>query len=184
MSSHATPWPLVPKTERCHGWLLPLSQVPELRRSHPSSTQVSHVWFKKLWYLTGIHLSVCSLCIYIHIGIFGPMIPFAAANWVSFILVNRQDYPSSTPLSDVELAELGSLDLETGAKALAQQGLGMGLFRSWLIREENIPPMSINQDGTVVFTRKVKSKRCSYNALLFLEVTKARAFLTITFLKW
>ena len=36
----------------------------------------------------------------------------------------------------------------------------------------------------VVFTRKVKSKHCSYNTLLFLEVTKARAFLTITFLKW
>ena len=51
------------------------------------------------------------------------------------------------PLSDVELAELGSLDLETGAKALAQQGLGMGLFCSWLIREENIPPMSIDWDG-------------------------------------
>ena len=33
------------------------------------------------------------------------------------------------------------------AKALAQQGLGMGLFCSWLVREENIPPMSIDQNG-------------------------------------
>ena len=75
------------------------------------------------------------------------MIPFVAANQVPFILIDQQDYPSSTPLSDAELAELGSLDLETRAKALAQQGLSMGLFHSWLVREENIPPMSIDWDG-------------------------------------
>ena len=75
------------------------------------------------------------------------MIPFAAANRVRLILVNRRDYPGSTPLSDVELAELGSPDLETRAKALAQQGLDMGLFLAWLVREENIPPVSIDRDG-------------------------------------
>ena len=74
------------------------------------------------------------------------MIPFAA-NRVRIILVNRRDYPGSTPLSDAELAELGSPDLETRAKALAQQGLDMGLFLAWLVREENIPPVSIDRDG-------------------------------------
>ena len=49
------------------------------------------------------------------------MIPFAA-NRVHLILVNRWDYPSSTPLLD---AELGSPDLDTHAKALAQQDLGL-----------------------------------------------------------
>jgi hypothetical protein len=49
---------------------------------------------------------------------FGPMILFAAANQVPFILVNQRDYAGSMPLSDAELAELGSLDLETHAKAL------------------------------------------------------------------
>ncbi|KAN0126498.1 Alpha/Beta hydrolase fold [Russula decolorans] len=82
-----------------------------------------------------------------HSGIFGPMIPFAAANRVRLILVNRRDYPGSTPLSDAELAELGSSDLETRAKALAQQGLDIGLFLAWLIREENIPPVVIDRDG-------------------------------------
>lgn len=75
------------------------------------------------------------------------MIPFAAANRVRLILVNRRDYPGSTPLSDAELAELGSSDLETRAKALAQQGLDIGLFLAWLIREENIPPVVIDRDG-------------------------------------
>jgi len=80
-------------------------------------------------------------------GIFGPMIPFAAENRVRLILVNRRDYPGSTPFSDAELAELGSSDLETRAKALAQQGLDIGLFLAWLIREENIPPVVVDRDG-------------------------------------
>ena len=75
------------------------------------------------------------------------MIPFAAANRVRLILVNRRDYPGSTPLSDAELAELGSSDLETRAKALAQQGLDIGLFLAWLIREENVPPVVVDRDG-------------------------------------
>jgi len=75
------------------------------------------------------------------------MIPFAAANRARLILVNRRDYPGSTPLSDTELASLGSQDMETRAKALAQQGLDIGLFLAWLIREEEIPPMSIDVDG-------------------------------------
>jgi hypothetical protein len=75
------------------------------------------------------------------------MIPFAAANRVRLIFVNRRDYPGSTPLSDAELAELGSSDLETRAKALAQQGLDIGLFLAWLIREENIPPVVVDRDG-------------------------------------
>ena len=75
------------------------------------------------------------------------MIPFAVANRIRLILVNRRDYPGSTPLSDAELAELGSSDLKTRAKALAQQGLDIGLFLAWLIREENIPPVVIDRDG-------------------------------------
>jgi hypothetical protein len=80
-------------------------------------------------------------------GIFGPMIPFATANRARLVLVNRRDYPGSTPLSDAELASLGSADMETRAKALAQQGLDIGLFLAWLVREEKIPPVSIDPDG-------------------------------------
>ncbi|KAH9013512.1 hypothetical protein EDB85DRAFT_2198778 [Lactarius pseudohatsudake] len=81
------------------------------------------------------------------IGIFGPMIPFAAANRIRLILVNRRDYPGSTPLSDAELATLGSSDMETRAKALAQQGTDIGLFLAWLVREEKIPAMSVGWSG-------------------------------------
>ena len=76
------------------------------------------------------------------------MIPFAAANRVRLILVNRRDYPGSTPLSDAELAELGSSDLETRARALARQGLDIGLFLAWLIRKENIPPVVIDRESS------------------------------------
>jgi hypothetical protein len=75
------------------------------------------------------------------------MIPFAAAVRTRLILVNRRDYPGSTPLSDTELASLGSPDMETRAKSLAQQGLDIGLFLAWLVREEKIPPVSIDADG-------------------------------------
>ena len=75
------------------------------------------------------------------------MIPFAAANRVRLVLVNRRDYPGSTPLSDAELAELGSPHLQTRAKALAQQGADIGLFLAWLVREEKIPAMSVDWKG-------------------------------------
>ena len=84
---------------------------------------------------------------YVCIAIFGPMIPFAPANRVRLILVNRRDYPGSTAFSEAELAALGSTDVETRARALAQQGVDIGLFLAWLVREENIPPVSVDRDG-------------------------------------
>ena len=81
------------------------------------------------------------------VGIFSPMVPFAAANRVRLVLVNRRDYPGSTPLSDAELAELGSSHLQTRAKALAQQGTDIGLFLAWLVRKEKIPAMSVDWRG-------------------------------------
>jgi hypothetical protein len=75
------------------------------------------------------------------------MIPFAAASRARVILVNRRDYPGSAPFSDAELASLGSPDMETRAKALAQQGIDIGLFLARLVRDEKIPPVSIDQDG-------------------------------------
>jgi len=75
------------------------------------------------------------------------MLQFAAAYRARLVLVNRRDYPGSTPFSDTELAALGSGNLRTRAKALAQQGLDIGLFLAWLVREEEIPPVSIDPDG-------------------------------------
>lgn len=85
--------------------------------------------------------------LYTQTGIFAPMLPFAAAYRARLILVNRRDYPGSTPLTDTELASLGSRNLQTRAKALAQQGLDIGIFLAWLVREEKIPPVSIGSDG-------------------------------------
>ena len=89
----------------------------------------------------------CLIRTRIPVGIFLPMIPFAAANRVRLVLINRRDYPGSTPLSDAELAQLGSPHLPTRAKALAQQGIDIGLFLAWLVREEKIPAMSVNWRG-------------------------------------
>jgi hypothetical protein len=75
------------------------------------------------------------------------MIPFAAANRVRLILLNRRDYPGSTPFSATEFDELGSSDVETRGMALAQQGVDIGLFLAWLVREEKLPPVSTNRNG-------------------------------------
>jgi len=75
------------------------------------------------------------------------MLPFAAAYKARLILVNRQDHLGSTPFTDTELASLGSQNLQTRAKALAQQGLDIGIFLAWLVREEKIPPVSMDSNG-------------------------------------
>jgi hypothetical protein len=67
------------------------------------------------------------------------MIPFAA-NRVRLILVNRRDYPGSTPLLD---AELGSPDLDTRAKALARQDLGL----SFVARTQGEHPSCEHRPG-------------------------------------
>ena len=101
---------------------------------------------RKGWSLTLALLPVVAY-VYPYTGIFSQMLPFAAAYRARLVLVNRRDYPGSTPLTDTELASLGSPNIQTRAKALAQQGLEIGLFLAWLVREENIPPVSIALDG-------------------------------------
>ena len=50
-------------------------------------------------------------------------------------------------MTDTELASLGSQNLQTHAKALAQQGLDIGIFLAWLVCEEKIPPVSMDSNG-------------------------------------
>ena len=95
----------------------------------------------------GLAARRCVARLHAQTGIFAPMLQFAAAYRARLVLVNRRDYPGSTPFSDTELAALGSGNLRTRAKALAQQGLDIGLFLAWLVREEEIPPVSIDPDG-------------------------------------
>ncbi|KAI0065818.1 alpha/beta-hydrolase [Artomyces pyxidatus] len=83
-----------------------------------------------------------------HADIFGPMLPFASANRVRIVLVNRRDYPGSTPFSTEELAALSSADLEVRADALSKQGVEIGLFLAWLVHTQGIPPVTADADGT------------------------------------
>ena len=104
---------------------------------------------------TGFHNgkqgSVIHLTCLIHtctpVGIFSPMIPFMVVNLICLILINCHDCLSSTPLSDVELAKIGSSHLQTCANTLAQQGTDIGLFLAWLVCKEKIPTMSFNWRG-------------------------------------
>jgi hypothetical protein len=101
---------------------------------------------EKKWSLTLALLPIVAH-LYIQTGIFSLMLLFTAVYKAQLILVNRQDYLGSTLLTNTKLASLGSQNLQICAKALAQQGLDIGLFLTWLIREEKIPPVSIDPDG-------------------------------------
>ncbi|KAI0043485.1 hypothetical protein FA95DRAFT_1546320 [Auriscalpium vulgare] len=77
-----------------------------------------------------------------HAGIFRHMLPLAPPNGVRIVLLNRRDYPETTPFSPDELEALGSADLVIRAKALGQQGLDVGHFLAWFVRTQSVPPVS------------------------------------------
>ena len=89
----------------------------------------------------------CLILTHTPVGIFSPMVPFAVANCIRLILINHWDYPGSKPLSDAELAKLGSSCLQMHAKALTQQETNISLFLAWLVHKEKIPAMSVDWRG-------------------------------------
>lgn len=81
-------------------------------------------------------------CSYMCAGIFRKIIPFASANNLRLVLVNKRDYRGSTPYSQEELRDLASPDSGVQARAIAARGLEIGAFIRWFIQAEHIPPIS------------------------------------------
>ncbi|KAI0311448.1 hypothetical protein OF83DRAFT_1068806 [Amylostereum chailletii] len=81
--------------------------------------------------------------LYLLAGIFRRLLPHAAPNNVRLILVNRRDYPRSTPFSSVELAALSSEDVATRTAAIRQHGLQMGAFLACI----RLSPLCRDIDG-------------------------------------
>jgi hypothetical protein len=75
------------------------------------------------------------------------MIPFAAASRVRLVLLNRRDYPGSTPFSTDELAALSSADVAVRRVALRKVGLEYGAFLAWFVSTQNTPALEEHADG-------------------------------------
>ncbi|KAI0032408.1 hypothetical protein K488DRAFT_49960 [Vararia minispora EC-137] len=74
-------------------------------------------------------------------AIFHRMLPFARTNNLRIVLVNRRDYPNSTPLSDVELALLDAESTpESRSAFFLARGLELAEFLAWFARTQGIRP--------------------------------------------
>jgi hypothetical protein len=69
------------------------------------------------------------------------MLPFARPNSLRIVLVNRRDYPHSTPLSCAELALIGpDASLEDRAAFFRARGVELANFLAWFACAQDIHP--------------------------------------------
>ncbi|KZV59929.1 hypothetical protein PENSPDRAFT_694721 [Peniophora sp. CONT] len=76
-------------------------------------------------------------------AIFHRLLPFASTIGLRLVLVNRRDYPGTTPLSDndISLVAEGSSQ-EENEEFLFERALELTRFLAWFVREGNVPPIS------------------------------------------
>ena len=77
------------------------------------------------------------------------MLPFAKANNLRLVFVNRRDYPGSTPLNPEELASVKSesATFESKAAYLCDRGLEIAGFLAWYLRNNTLPPVKTSDTG-------------------------------------
>lgn len=81
---------------------------------------------------------------------FTPLLAHAAAHNLRLVTVNQRDYPGSSPLNELELANVLSSEPERQVAVLRDWGLEFATFVARFIEKENIPaPRCVNGDKTV-----------------------------------
>ncbi|EPQ56346.1 hypothetical protein GLOTRDRAFT_74957 [Gloeophyllum trabeum ATCC 11539] len=73
-----------------------------------------------------------------HSAIFRPLIPHAPANNLRLVLLNRRDYPGTTPTSPAEVARIRSDDTHVQAEALKDLGVELAQFLVWYVRRARV----------------------------------------------
>ena len=82
-------------------------------------------------------------CFTFHIAIFQHILPFAAKYDLRIVLVNRRDYPGSSPYSEQDLALVQKdKDADSVRSFYRARGEEFATFMSWLIDNGSIPPIS------------------------------------------
>jgi len=116
--------------------------------SAPVDSDGSQLYYKDTGALEGNYLTiVMTHGAGIHTGIYGRILPLAAANRLRIVTVNRRDYPGSTPLSDEDLASLASAEEEVRGEFFRQRAFEFGEFLAWFVQKEKIPPYTVSADG-------------------------------------
>ncbi|TFY77639.1 hypothetical protein EWM64_g6372 [Hericium alpestre] len=85
-------------------------------------------------------------------GLFGRMLPHAAANGLRLVLLNRPEYTHSTLLSDDELAMIcgAETSFAAGRGFLRRRSIEIALFMAWFVQAEPIPPISDKDQGGLI----------------------------------
>ncbi|TFK53392.1 hypothetical protein OE88DRAFT_1626342 [Heliocybe sulcata] len=82
-----------------------------------------------------------------HSAIFAKLLPLAARHNLRLVLLNRRDYPGSTPVSQDELEKIRSDNLGVNAAVLRELGLQIASFIAWYARTASIPQVQIGVSG-------------------------------------
>ncbi|KAI0092166.1 Alpha/Beta hydrolase protein [Irpex rosettiformis] len=77
---------------------------------------------------------------YCHSSIFLPTFSHAKLHNFRFIAINMREYPGTTNLSEAELQQFASADLEDQAAAVASQAVDIARLIVHVIKQEGIPP--------------------------------------------
>lgn len=76
----------------------------------------------------------------LHSAVFHPMIPFASQYNLRLVLVNRRDYPGSSPYSDEDLRNVQDTEDDKGYEAFFRaRASEFAKFIEWIITHENVP---------------------------------------------
>ncbi|KAH9924427.1 uncharacterized protein B0H18DRAFT_1012126 [Fomitopsis serialis] len=63
---------------------------------------------------------------------------------IRLVTLNMRDYPGSTPYTDAELTAMRGPDRDGQRTQLHRRGFEIAAFVAWFIRNENIPPFTLN----------------------------------------
>ncbi|KAI0052195.1 hypothetical protein FA95DRAFT_1586852 [Auriscalpium vulgare] len=87
----------------------------------------------------------------VHGAIFHRLLPFAQSKKLRLVLVNRRDYPGSSPITDEELAPITPPNAtnDTQAAFVRSRGVEIAEFLARFIREKDVPPVQ-HVDGRTI----------------------------------
>jgi len=80
----------------------------------------------------------------VHGASFKSLFPYSSQHNIRLVTLNMRDYPGSTPYTDAELTAMRGPDRDGQRTQLHRRGFEIAAFVVWFIRNENIPPFTLD----------------------------------------